>query len=110
MEKQEPLTESYYYILLCLSKEPLHGYGIMQEALRLSENAVKIGSGTMYGASSNMRKKGWIKEIECTDGDRKGKRLYELTTHGREVLQKEIIRLNRLLKGAKELGIYEEGL
>lgn len=31
-KKYQSLTESYYYILLCLYKSPNHGYGIMQEA------------------------------------------------------------------------------
>lgn len=34
--KREPLTESYFYILLCLYSHANHGYGIMQEAGRLS--------------------------------------------------------------------------
>ena len=62
MKKSEPLSESYYYILLCLSKGANHGYGIMQMAEKLSDGEVKIGSGTMYGATSNMMKKGWIEE------------------------------------------------
>ena len=57
LEKQEPLTESYFYILLCLYNGPNHGYGIMQQTAELSEGHVKIGSGTMYGATGNMMKK-----------------------------------------------------
>ena len=52
LEKQEPLTESYFYILLCLYNGPNHGYGIMQQTAELSEGHVKIGSGTMYGATN----------------------------------------------------------
>lgn len=36
MKKLEPLSESYYYILLCLSKGANHGYGIMQMTEKLS--------------------------------------------------------------------------
>ena len=57
-KKVEPLTESYFYILLCLAEGPNHGYGIMQKTKELSGGEVKIGSGTMYGATSNMMKKG----------------------------------------------------
>ena len=67
MKKQEPLTESYFYILLCLYDRPRHGYGIMQKVAAISDGNVKIGSGTMYGAVSNMLKKGWIIEIESDD-------------------------------------------
>ena len=47
--KNEPLTESYFYILLCLYHTSMHGYGIMQKTAELSQGNVKIGSGTMYG-------------------------------------------------------------
>ena len=49
MKKNEPMSESYYYILLCLSRGPNHGYGIMRMAAQLSGGEVRIGSGTMYG-------------------------------------------------------------
>ena len=69
MKKQEPLTESYFYILLCLYDRPRHGYGIMQKVAAISDGNVKIGSGTMYGAVSNMLKKGWIIEEETLSVD-----------------------------------------
>ena len=43
--KNEPLTESYFYILLCLYHTPMHGYGIMQKTAELSQGNVKIDSG-----------------------------------------------------------------
>jgi len=99
--KNEPLTESYYYILLCLCNKPNHGYGIMQDAERLSRGEVKIGSGTMYGATGNMMKKGWIIEKTSENPDDKRKRLYELTEEGKLTLQDEIARLKRLIDGSK---------
>lgn len=100
-EKYEPLTESYYYILLCLYNKPNHGYGIMQDTEKLSQGTVKIGSGTMYGATGNMMKKGWIREIMSQNPDDKRKRLYELTPIGRNVLEEEITRLKRLIDGSE---------
>ena len=99
--KSEPLTESYYYILLCLYNKPNHGYGIMQDTVILSEGTVKIGSGTMYGATSNMMKKGWIRETESKNSEDKRKRLYELTTEGKDILEQEIIRLKRLVRASE---------
>lgn len=104
--KNEPLTESYYYILLCLFQGRNHGYGIMTEAERLSSGRVKIGSGTMYGAVSNMLKKNWIRETVGTDPADYRKRLYELTEEGRRVLQDEVSRLSGLLENARECGAY----
>ena len=99
--KSEPLTESYYYILLCLYNKPNHGYGIMQDTVILSEGTVKIGSGTMYGATSNMMKKGWIRETESEKSEDKRKRLYELSAEGKDILEQEIIRLKRVVKASE---------
>lgn len=98
--KIEPMSESYYYILLCLSKGPLHGYGIMQLALEISDGEVRIGSGTMYGATSNLMKKGWIEEIMIKREGMERKRMYQLTDLGRKALNDEIGRLKRMLKSA----------
>lgn len=103
MTKQEPLTESYFYILLCLFKENLHGYGIMQKAKELSEGKVAIGAGTMYGATGNMMKKGWIEEILEEAKDERGKRLYKLTEIGKVVLKQEVARLENLVTNAKSI-------
>ena len=101
MKKSEPMSESYYYILLCLSKGASHGYGIMQMTEKLSGGDVKIGSGTMYGATTNMIKKGWICEIMSDEPGTERKRLYNLTDSGREALRNEIERLKRMLKNAE---------
>ena len=102
MKLNEPLTESYFYILLCLWEGPKHGYGIMQQAKELTGERMKIGSGTMYGATSNMMKKGWIEEcMDSSDGERR--RCYRLTDEGKEVLQAECDRLRELLRNADHL-------
>ena len=101
MKKTEPLSESYYYILLCLAKGANHGYGIMQMTEKLSQGDVTIGSGTMYGATSNMMKKGWIREIMSDEPGFERRRLYQLTDAGREVLRQEIARLRRMLCNAE---------
>lgn len=101
MKKSEPLSESYYYILLCLSKGDMHGYGIMQMTESLSGGDVKIGSGTMYGATNNMMKKGWIREIMGQGEGMERRRLYTLTDAGKEALETEIGRLKRMLAAAE---------
>ena len=103
MTRVETLSESYYYILLCLSKGANHGYGIMQLTEKLSGGDVTIGSGTMYGATGNMMKKGWIREILSDEPGQERRRLYQLTDAGREVLREEIARLRRMLVNAEEV-------
>ena len=103
MKRSEPMSESYYYILLCLSKGANHGYGIMQMTEKLSGGDVTIGSGTMYGATSNMMKKGWIREIFSEGTGLVRRRLYQLTDEGRDALRAEITRLRRMLENAEEV-------
>lgn len=103
VNKVEPLTESYYYILLCLYNKANHGYGIMQDTLALSEGSVKIGSGTMYGATSNMMKKGWIREKRSSSPADERKRLYELTDFGKKILEGEMVRLKKLVESSERV-------
>ena len=103
MKKSEPMSESYYYILLCLAKGDNHGYGIMQMTEKLSGGDVTIGSGTMYGATVNMMKKGWIHEIMSDAVGMERRRLYQLTESGRDALRTEIARLRRMLENAEEV-------
>ncbi len=106
--KLEPLTECYFYILLCLYRAPNHGYGIMQETDKLSKGRVKIGSGTMYGAVSNMMKKGWIYEVRSNNPEDYRKRLYQITSEGKEVLKQERARIKELADNSDK--IMEEGM
>lgn len=101
MINYEPLTESYYYILLCLYKGPNHGYGMMQDAKKFSKDRVKIGSGTMYTAVSKMIKKGWIRDSKIIDKEDERRKTYEITKEGIDILNQEIKRLKELLDSAQ---------
>ena len=91
-----PMTESGFYILFCL-QSPQHGYGISQQVKRLTGGAVTIGAGTMYGTLSKMEKDGLIRFYSEEDK----RRLYQLTELGREVLETEIRRIERLYRNSK---------
>ncbi|MBQ3390703.1 MAG: PadR family transcriptional regulator [Firmicutes bacterium] len=91
-----PMTESGFYILYCL-QTPQHGYGISQQVKRMSGGAVVISAGTMYGTLSKMEKDGLIR-FYCEEEKRK---LYQITDLGREILDIEIRRIERLYKNSK---------
>ena len=94
------LTEAVYYILLSLS-EPLHGYGIMQNAEELSKGRVRLAAGTLYGAINSLLEKGWISALPGEKNSRKKE--YMITDTGREVVTAEIRRLEELLQNGKEI-------
>ena len=50
-----PMTETAFYILLCLQK-PGHGYGVVQQVEKLTGGAVRLAPGTMYGSLSKMER------------------------------------------------------
>lgn len=99
MEKEIPLTEAVYYILLALRK-PNHGYGIIQEVEKLTKGRVSLGPGTLYGAIQTLQKKEWIR-IYSVDTESRKKKQYVLTEAGRAVFEAERLRLEELLKNAK---------
>jgi len=57
----------------------------------------------MYGATSNMMKKGWIEELLEEGKDERGKRLYKLTEDGKSILMQEVTRLENLVSNAKSI-------
>lgn len=93
-----PLTESTYYILLCLV-EPLHGYGVMQKVESISQGTVKLGPGTLYGAFTTLEKDGLI--VKVAEQDRR--KSYTLTTKGRRVLAAQVERLEIMTKNGRQV-------
>lgn len=94
------LTEAVYYILLSLY-EPLHGYGIMQNAAKLSNGRVNLAAGTLYGAINTLLEKGWIRALpEETNSRRKE---YEITESGKETVKNEIERLKELIGNGEKI-------
>ena len=93
-----PMTETGFYILLCL-KEPNHGYGIVQKVKELTNGEIILTPGTMYGSLSKMEKDGLIQFVR-EDEKRK---IYVITELGREVLEIEMNRIERLFKNMKEM-------
>ena len=90
------MTETAFYILLCL-REPNHGYGIVQTVEKLTDGAIKLAPGTMYGSLSKMEKDGVIRFIREEDK----RKIYKITDLGEEVLALEIKRIERLYNIAK---------
>lgn len=99
MDKNIPLTEAIFYILLAVRK-PNHGYGITQEVEELTHKRVTLGPGTLYGAIQSLVKKGWI-QIYSEDTESRKKKEYIITEEGRLVFTEEVKRLKELLHNAE---------
>ncbi len=99
-ETQGPLTETVYYILLALYA-PLHGYGVMQQVQEMSDGRTNLGPGTLYGALATLVDKGWIAPVCGEIGDRKKE--YVITDIGRQVVAREIERLEQLVSNGRRI-------
>ena len=103
-----PLPTATFHILLALRVEEKHGYAIMRDVEALSEGAVKIGPGTMYGSIKRMLAEGLIEEsAERPDPemDDERRRYYRCTALGARVCAAEVERLAKLLKNAYPRGV-----
>ena len=92
-----PMTETAFYILLCLQK-PGDGYGVVQMVEKMTDGEIRLAPGTMYGSLSKMEKDKLIQFVR----EEEKRKIYEITDLGREVLQLERKRIERLYKNAQE--------
>lgn len=104
-DKDIPLTEAVYYILLAV-RNPNHGYGIIQQVEQLTNGRVVLGPGTLYGAIQTLQKKGWI-AMYSADTESRKKKEYVITGQGRAVFKAERQRLKELLKNGELMEVTE---
>lgn len=92
-----PMTETAFFILFCLRK-PNHGYGIVQMVEKMTDGAVRLAPGTMYGSLSKMEKDHVIRFVR----EEEKRKIYQITDLGSEVLEIERERIRRLYRIAQE--------
>ena len=95
MARPSPLTPAVLHILLALSTEERHGYGIMKQVESESGGKVKMGPGTLYGSIGRMMDAGLIRESDKRpdpDMDDERRIYYAITGAGRIALQAELDR------------------
>jgi DNA-binding PadR family transcriptional regulator len=97
-----PLSSATFYILLALSDEDRHGYGIMQEVARQSESRYKLGPGTFYDNLEKLIEHGIVKEVpRKSANDDPRRRYYRMTGFGRNLFLAEVSRLDSVVREAK---------
>lgn len=100
-----PLTPAVLHILLALSKEERHGYGIMKQVELDSQGKVKMGPGTLYGSLGRMIESGLIhesgKKIDPKMDDER-RIYYKITGLGQKALETELGRYRDVVELAKQ--------
>ena len=92
-----PMTETGFYILLCFREES-HGYNVIRKVKELTDGEIRLGPGTMYGTLSKMEKDGLIRFVR----EEERRKIYCITDLGREVLDLEMKRIERLYRNMME--------
>lgn len=95
-----PLTPAVFHILLALAEGDRHGYAIMQQVALDSDESVKMGPGTLYGALSRMTKSGLVVQSETRvdpEMDDQRRIYYRLTSKGCDTLAAELKRYRSLV-------------
>jgi DNA-binding PadR family transcriptional regulator len=100
-----PLTPAVLHILLALSTEERHGYGIMKQVECESQGKVKMGPGTLYGSLGRMIEAGLIRESDKKvdpEMDDERRIYYKITGLGRAALGAELQRYRQVVAVAKK--------
>ncbi|MBO5459476.1 MAG: helix-turn-helix transcriptional regulator [Lachnospira sp.] len=98
-KKYCPMTETTFYTLLALL-EPNHGYGIMKFVRELTQERIKMGTGTLYTMLGRLVEDKLIVIVQ----EEEGKKVYRITEDGYSLLLMEQRRLQQQYEnGAKIL-------
>lgn len=100
--RPKPLPAASMHVALALLDGELHGYALMRRVEELSEGAVRMGPGTLYGTINRLLEAGLVEETTDrrtgTDDAPERRRYYELTATGRAVALDEVRRLAALVR------------
>ena len=90
MEKPDLLPGTLDMLILkSLTRGPNHGYGIAQHIYRVSQEALRVGEGSLYPSLQRLLLNGWVEaEWGISETNRRA-RYYKITPAGRKQLAAE---------------------
>lgn len=91
-----PLKPDFFHILLTLSEQDRHGYGIIKAVEEVTEGRIKLEPSPLYRRLKRLLEDGIVEEAEPgpdAGHDDERRRYYHLTPLGRQVLACEAARL-----------------
>jgi DNA-binding PadR family transcriptional regulator len=99
-----PLTPAVLHILLALSTQKRHGYGIMKQVQADSQGKVNMGPGTLYGSLGRMIEAGLIRQSDKKvdpEMDDERRVYYQITGFGQKALAAELQRYREVVAVAR---------
>lgn len=103
-----PLSPADFQVLVLLSSQRLHGYGLVQASSAEFPAQPPLDVGTLYRIISRMLDDRLIREVKAPDDtpdDRRVRRYYQATDTGRAVARAEAMRLRSLLSSPATLDL-----
>lgn len=104
-----PLSVPVYEILIALTREPAHGYALIEEIRERTRGEVDLTPSTLYGALHRMLESGWVREEGKAPSEVGGprRRIYDITEAGRDVARAEARRLHRAASHAVDARLLD---
>lgn len=107
------LSARDWHVLMALSVQDLHGYGVMKAVERDSGGRVSAEIGSLYRVLDRLLDDGLIQEVDEPDSapaETRGRprRYYGLTDLGRHALRREAARLRDAVELARKRGLLPE--
>ena len=102
-----PLPSATFHILIALAAGDRHGYAIIQDVARRTNNHLRMGAGTLYRSLQRMLEQGLIVETTARPDagrDDERRRYYRITPYGESVARAEARRLEELVRLARSIG------
>lgn len=91
------LTESMFYCLMALNRQPMCGTDIADWIDRCTAGRLKMGPATLYTILGKFEKEKYIREISVEGR----KRTYEITSRGADAYRDELARLRQCIFDAE---------
>ena len=95
-------------ILRTLKQQPRHGYALVQQIKRASNDLLQIEEGSLYPALQRLLKAGLVKSEWGVSATNRRVRIYTLTKAGAKKLESEVSSFERMLEGITRVLALEE--
>jgi transcriptional regulator len=86
-------------VLQTLRQQPLHGYALVQQIKRTSNELLKIEEGSLYPALQRLLKDGLVTAEWGVSSTNRRVRIYKLTPSGAKHLAREVSRFKQMFDG-----------
>jgi len=106
-----PLQPYEFHVLMVLSDQQRHGYGIRRATLERTGGKMRLDPGVLYRTLRRLKEAGLIAESDkrpAEDLDDQRRRYYGLTELGRRVARAEAERLEDLIVLARESDLLRD--